>query len=633
MGGAHFDETMAKEKLPPHQRAENQVAGVIPSPNRQQPLDEMAAMEGRSVLPEVLYRLRAMTDKLPFFFYRFTIDSQGKMSFPYASAGFARLFRLNPDTLKATAAEVFAVLHPDDSERIHTSIRHSAAHLSPWQQDFRVSFADGEERRLYAHSIPTRQAGASVSWDGFIADITTLGDGANQYRNQPSKEPLNEHIIEDFLAMLAQEFRTPLSLLASSTEIINRYGSRLPDAQLDEQHKTISLATRKIAELFDSIFAYCHLNYDHSSNLPVMVDFSAICEDVAEGFREEYGDQYCFLVAIAPDCGSMLLDEKLLRRLLHNLLANAFRFTPPGGTVSLLGKRESDHLLVEVSDTGIGIPHEDQQRVFAPFCHAGNTDGRHGIGLGLPIAQTVLKQMGGTLNLASRPGEGTAIRFEIPIVTATTHQAPGQYSILIVEDDPFLCKNMGLILQMEGFSVRTALDGATAVSIAREQKPDLILCDILMPGMNGHTVLEHLKNDENLADILFIFVTALSDNAEIRRGMLAGADDYLTKPFSTEDLLSSVRGRLDKLAAQRKRMGSTGHSVEEGIIRSRISKREREVLILVGHGLTTKEIADKLFISPKTVDVHRSRLMKKLNAINAVVLARWADIAERMVDD
>jgi len=204
------------------------------------------------------------------------------------------------------------------------------------------------------------------------------------------------------------------------------------------------------------------------------------------------------------------------------------------------------------------------------------------------------------------------------------------YSILIIEDDPSICSNMELILDMEGFDVRTAPDGVTGLARICEQRPDLILSDILMPEMDGHTLLELLKNEQDFADIPFIFVSALGERADVRRGMSAGADDYLAKPFSADELITAVTVRLHRLETMRRRSTNAAYKEEHAILRQRISVRELEVLRLVGHGATSREIATQLGISLRTVEVHRSNLMRKLDAANAAILARWAVIAEHM---
>ncbi|HBA71771.1 MAG: hypothetical protein A2X82_02425 [Geobacteraceae bacterium GWC2_55_20] len=204
------------------------------------------------------------------------------------------------------------------------------------------------------------------------------------------------------------------------------------------------------------------------------------------------------------------------------------------------------------------------------------------------------------------------------------------YSILIIEDDPALCCNMELILRMEGFDARTAADGLSGLASINEKHPDLILCDILMSEMDGHTLLGVLKRETELAGIPFIFVTALGERSDVRLGMSSGADDYLTKPFTADELVAAVTGRLHRLETIRLHSTRATFREEHDILRQRISTREREVLLLVGSGATSREIADSLGISLRTVEVHRSNLMDKLGATNAAMLARWAVIAEQM---
>lgn len=204
------------------------------------------------------------------------------------------------------------------------------------------------------------------------------------------------------------------------------------------------------------------------------------------------------------------------------------------------------------------------------------------------------------------------------------------YSILIIEDEPALCCNIELILRMEGFDTRTAADGLSGLARISEKRPDLILCDILMPEMDGHTLLNQLKSEADLADIPFIFVTALGERSDVRRGMSSGADDYLTKPFTAEELVAAITGRLHRLETIRLFSTRTTFREEHAILRQRISARELEILLLVGNGATSREIADRLGISLRTVEVHRSNMMDKLGAANAAILARWAVIAEQM---
>ena len=203
-------------------------------------------------------------------------------------------------------------------------------------------------------------------------------------------------------------------------------------------------------------------------------------------------------------------------------------------------------------------------------------------------------------------------------------------SLLIIEDDADCRKSMALILTMEGFGVRTAKNGANGLTLIRETRPDLILCDIIMPGMDGHSLLEHLKSDSSVANIPFIFVSALDERADVRSGMARGADDYLSKPFTAEELLAAVVGRLQRVEVLRQSAENSALQKEYATLRQRITDREFEILLLVGKGLTSKEIAERLEIRYNTVEVHRANMMRKLDATNAASLSRWLVLAEQM---
>src|ERR1044072_1021767 len=155
------------------------------------------------------------------------------------------------------------------------------------------------------------------------------------------------------------------------------------------------------------------------------------------------------------------------------------------------------------------------------------------------------------------------------------------YSILIIEDDPSIRGNMELILKMEGFAVRTAGDGQAGIAAIREKRPDLVLCDILMPELNGLTVLELLRRGSDYADIPFIFVTALGERGDGREDVCGGAADYLTNPFPAEELIAAVPSRLHRFAAVGNQGDRPVFRKEHALLRHHISTRERQGLLLV----------------------------------------------------
>jgi DNA-binding NarL/FixJ family response regulator len=204
-------------------------------------------------------------------------------------------------------------------------------------------------------------------------------------------------------------------------------------------------------------------------------------------------------------------------------------------------------------------------------------------------------------------------------------------TILVVEDDPLLSDNIALILRMEGYQVWVAADGRQGLELLRQKTPDLILCDILMPEIDGYDFHKQVKEIDGLAGIPFIFISALNDHHHLRRGMQAGADDYLCKPFTAEELVVSVAIRLRRFAAMAAATVAAPLGDQELRALRSVSRRELQILFMVAAGATSREISQQLYISPKTVEVHRSKLMKKLGATNAASLANWAKLAEHAV--
>jgi DNA-binding NarL/FixJ family response regulator len=193
--------------------------------------------------------------------------------------------------------------------------------------------------------------------------------------------------------------------------------------------------------------------------------------------------------------------------------------------------------------------------------------------------------------------------------------------ILIIEDEPQVRANLATILEMEGYAPATASHGAEGIALAREEAPDLILCDITMPEADGYAVLATLRADPALANIPFVFLTAKSTRADVRLGMNLGADDYLTKPFVAPELLSAVEARLKRAASQVKpapvftaqRLESLG-----------LTPREAEVLFWLAQGKANSDIATILDLSMPTVKTHLAHIFDKLgveNRTSAVVRA------------
>jgi len=196
--------------------------------------------------------------------------------------------------------------------------------------------------------------------------------------------------------------------------------------------------------------------------------------------------------------------------------------------------------------------------------------------------------------------------------------------ILLVDDDRVLLGHLQRLLRVERpqWSVLTAFDGAEAIRLLRAEPLDLLVSDIQMPGMDGLALLAEVRREPALARLPVIFMTARDDRASVRNGMTSGADDYLTKPFSTEELIQAMDARLRRLVQEDGQAGGCRRLFDE--LAAILTGRELEVLALIGQGLVTKDIAADLDLSFRTVSVHRANIMRKLDLHNAAALAALA---------
>ena len=190
--------------------------------------------------------------------------------------------------------------------------------------------------------------------------------------------------------------------------------------------------------------------------------------------------------------------------------------------------------------------------------------------------------------------------------------------ILIIEDDAQTRENIGIILEMEGHRVLSAADGRAGLEVARREQPDLIVCDLMMPELDGHGVLQALRSSEETAGIPFIFLTARAERADQRMGMNLGADDYLCKPIDAEDLLAAIQARLRRTrenhdGALRHADISPDFSKAAPLEALGLTAREAEVLLWVAQGKANAAVATILGMSEKTVKIHLGHIFEKLN--------------------
>jgi signal transduction histidine kinase/CheY-like chemotaxis protein len=413
--------------------------------------------------------------------------------------------------------------------------------------------ADGIWLRVGEHR--TREGGTVTTW----SDITPLKQREAELADLVQRlEVARDEAMEasrtksSFLANMSHELRTPLNAIIGLTELLSDNTARFGTEKALEPLRRVRRAGRHLLELINDILDLSKIEAGRMDLTLESVAIGTVVEEVLGTARPLAEQNNNALELDCPDgMGSVYADTMRLRQVLLNLLSNACKFTK-GGVVRLRIARaeESGQRWIDfaVSDTGIGMTEEQLGRLFQEFGQADASTARQfgGSGLGLVISRRLCRLMGGDVTATSAPGEGSTFTVRLPReaaplvaeTTATTGPAASQScrgTVLVIDDDPTARDLMATYLTDEGFAVETAASGVDGLRRARKLRPAAIILDILMPDIDGWTVLAALKGEPELADIPVVIVTIVDEQ---RSGIALGASDYLTKPIDRERLLA-----------------------------------------------------------------------------------------------
>ncbi len=361
-----------------------------------------------------------------------------------------------------------------------------------------------------------------------------------------------------FLANMSHELRTPLNAIIGVTEMLLEDARDLKRDDEIEPLERVLRAGRHLLELINDILDLSKIEAGkmdlHPENFPV----APLAADVAKTIEMLAGKNGNTIVLDCPaDIGAMRADPMRMRQILLNLMSNANKFTEKG-SVSLTVRREAregrDWIAIAVKDSGIGMTPEQLSRLFNDFVQADASTTRKygGTGLGLAISRRLCQMMGGDITVTSEPGKGSTFLVNLPAeagaapvaarpaaaAPARASAAAGAGTILVIDDDESVRDLTERFLTRKGFKVATAADGHEGLRLARELHPAAITLDVLMPQLDGWTVLAAIKGDPELADIPVILMTIIDDRT---RGYALGATEYLVKPVDRDRLTGALR--------------------------------------------------------------------------------------------
>jgi len=358
-----------------------------------------------------------------------------------------------------------------------------------------------------------------------------------------------------FLANMSHELRTPLNAVIGYSEMLQEEAEDLGQEDFIPDLQKIHAAGKHLLALINDILDLSKIEAGKMDLYLESFDIAPMVRDVVTTVKPLVEKNANTLVVHhVDDLGAMRADLTKVRQALFNLLSNACKFTTEG-TITLEVVRDTVDgaawLTFRVSDTGIGMTPEQMGKLFQAFSQAETSTTRQygGTGLGLAITQRFCHMMAGDITVESALGQGSTFTIRLPAEvidpktapalpaeTATTNALPaGAPTVLVIDDDPTMYDLMQRFLSKEGLHIQAAASGAEGLRLAKALHPAVITLDVLMPGMDGWTMLTGLKNDPDLADIPVIMLTIVEDK---NIGYALGASEYLTKPIDWNRLVA-----------------------------------------------------------------------------------------------
>jgi len=467
-----------------------------------------------------------------------------------------------------------------------------------------------------------------------------------------------------FFTNISHEIRTPISLILSPlSRIMNSNPSK---EQIQKDLDVVYKNATRLGKLVDQLLDFRKIEAGKLKLELSKGDIVSYLKKVIYLFQELSNEQKIKLEFISVvDQIQMYFDPDKIEKVIFNLLSNSFKATREGGTIHVavsltihmdgdVGNDKSinpgEYLQIVVKDTGKGIPEEKRERIFERFYQGKSTDEtiNTGSGIGLSLSRELVKVHNGSISLKSEEGVGTEVTIllplikddpeqqqikqpdqnkqdGLPIVQVETYQPPeidqAKPIILIAEDNKDLQEFIISIFE-EDYNVISAEDGETGLALANETIPDIIVSDILMPGMDGKKLCKAIKQDFKTSHIPVILLTALSSKAHEKEGILAGADEYITKPFDP----SLIKLRVDQLLATRQLLRDkfNQENILKPLDKSVLSPDEKFISKLIA--IIEDNISDSTFGIVKLsreIGVSRTQLYRKMSALTEMTVKEF----------
>ncbi len=446
-----------------------------------------------------------------------------------------------------------------------------------------------------------------------------------------------------YFTNISHEFRTPITLITSPLDSLIESGAF--DKKNHDQLSIIKNSANRLLRLVNQLLDIGKLDSGTMLVKKTKGDFVKFVESILASYKGQAKQRN---IDLGFETGlselNILFDFDKMEKVFFNLLSNSFKFVPDGASVLLRLSVEGNEVVVQVSDTGIGIPKDQLNKIFEPFYQvdSSNTRFHEGSGIGLYHTQELVLLLDGTINISSAEGKGTTVEVKFPYEVSTdnfetavvgkqtdktkrtTYRATEAANIdqimekrnpllLLVEDNAELRAYINAEF-CHSYTVIEAENGKQGLGMIREYQPDLIISDIMMPEMDGLELCRQIKEDEQISHIPIILLTAKADEADVIGGIELGADEYITKPFNIKHLYAKADQLLLTRSKLKEKFSKEVFFEASKMAFSQADKRFLEKLIQ----LVEKNIASENFQVAdiaQEIGMGKTNLYKKVQAI------------------
>jgi PAS domain S-box-containing protein len=449
------------------------------------------------------------------------------------------LFELPPDAVMSYARFLSAI-HPEDTAQVDAAVRRAVKGGAPFDVEMRVLLPHGGVRWVASKGQAYRDdSGRTARMSGMALDVTA--------RKQAEEDALlADRRKSEFLSVLSHELRNPLAALHNSLQVLEQDGE--DEVRARRARGVIRRQLEHLSRLVDDLLDLTRISRGKVVLQRQRFDLRELVTRTTDDFRTLLGD--CGLsLHVFLDGGSFCIDGDATRiaQVLSNLLLNASKFTPRGGTVTVRLSSGDGEAEVTIRDTGAGMEPGTIASMFEPFVQAERTLARSkgGLGLGLPLVKYLTELHCGTVEARSDgPGRGSEFVIRLPLVEGRPEpqrtlpvQSASPRLVLLIEDNVDAADSLAELLGIMGNQVRVASDGTSGLALARELLPDLVVCDIGLPDLDGCEIARAFREDPVLSAVRLVALSGYTQPEEVERAMRAGFDAYLGKPADVRQLV------------------------------------------------------------------------------------------------